>query len=149
MGRVIRGGKVGAFVNWRMSRSARARAKAILPPMLDAGSTQPPGAAHPQALQDAPAHAAQDAQPSAQAVRALLELIERIQAELQFEKIRNQALNLEVARLKNWRFGKSSESLDGSTQAVLFDAIAADTTIPARTVSKWRAQIRRSRQIPG
>jgi len=57
------------------------------------------------------------------------ELFERMQAELQFEKTRNAALNFEVARLKRWRFGSSSESLEASTQAVLFDAILADTLL--------------------
>jgi len=57
------------------------------------------------------------------------ELFERMQAELRFEKTRNAALNFEVARLKRWRFGSSSESLDTTTQAVLFDAILADTLL--------------------
>lgn len=60
-------------------------------------------------------------------VQQLRALVERMQAELKFEKTRNEALNFEVARLKRWRFGSSSESLDGATQAVLFDAILADT----------------------
>ena len=63
------------------------------------------------------------------AVLELRDLIERMQAELQFERTRNEALNLEVARLRHWRFGSSSESLDTSTQAVLFDAILADTAL--------------------
>ena len=62
-------------------------------------------------------------------VLVLRDLIERIQAELQFEKTRNEALNFEIARLKRWRFGSSSESLDASTQAVLFDSIVADTLL--------------------
>lgn len=37
------------------------------------------------------------------------------------------ALNFEIARLKRWRFGASSESLDA--QAPLFEAIIADTAI--------------------
>ena len=57
------------------------------------------------------------------------ELFQRMQAELHFEKTRNAALNFEVARLKHWRFGSSSESLDTTTQAVLFDAILADTLL--------------------
>ena len=57
------------------------------------------------------------------------ELFDRMQAELQFEKTRNAALNFEVARLKHWRFGSSSESLDATAQAVLFDAILADTLL--------------------
>lgn len=45
-------------------------------------------------------------------------------AQLKFEQTRNAALNLEVARLKNWRFGTSSESMDAahSGQSDLFDA---------------------------
>jgi hypothetical protein len=54
-------------------------------------------------------------------------LIERMQAAIKFERTRNEALNFEIARLKRWRFGSSAESLDSSTQAVLFDAIVADT----------------------
>jgi transposase len=67
------------------------------------------------------------------------EMFERLQAELQFEKTKNAALNFEVARLKRWRFGSSSESLDATTQAVLFDAILADTLledIAAREAAK-------------
>ena len=54
-------------------------------------------------------------------------LIERMQAEIKFERTRNEALNFEIARLKRWRFGSSAESLDSSAQAVLFDAILIDT----------------------
>lgn len=68
-----------------------------------------------------------DASPGVETVRELRALIERMQAELKFEKTRNEALNVEVARLKRWRFGTSSESLDGTAQAVLFDAIVTDT----------------------
>jgi transposase len=87
--------------------------------MLEACSTLTP-----DALQDAPA--------AANTVQAMLEQIERMQAELKFEKTRNEALNFEIARLKRWRFGTSSESLDGTTQAVLFDAILADTALEDR-----------------
>jgi len=87
--------------------------------MLEACSMQIPDAAH-------------DAQPAADPVQAMRELIERMQAELRFEKTRNEALNFEIARLKRWRFGSSSESLDSTTQAVLFDAIAADTALEDR-----------------
>ena len=62
-------------------------------------------------------------------VPVLARLIERMQAELHFEKTRNAALNFEIARLKRWRFGSSSESLDSTTQAVLFDALLADTLL--------------------
>ena len=64
---------------------------------------------------------------AAESVVEMRELLERMQGELQFEKTRNAALNFEIARLKRWRFGSSSESLDSTTQAVLFDAILADT----------------------
>jgi transposase len=84
--------------------------------MLDACSTQTP----------------QDAAPAADPLQALRDLIERMQAELRFEQTRNAALNVEIARLKRWRFGSSAESLDATTQAVLFDAIAADTAIEDR-----------------
>ena len=57
------------------------------------------------------------------------QLIERLQAEVKFERTRNEALNFEIARLKRWRFGSSAESLDISTQTVLFDAILADTAL--------------------
>ena len=62
-------------------------------------------------------------------VPVLRNLIERMQAELHFEKTRNAALNFEIARLKRWRFGSSSESLDSTTQAVLFDALLVDTLL--------------------
>jgi transposase len=50
--------------------------------------------------------------------------IQSQQTQLKFEQTRNAALNLEVARLKNWRFGTSSESMDwaSSCQSDLFDA---------------------------
>jgi transposase len=65
-------------------------------------------------------------------MQVLRDLIERMQSELQFEKTRNEALNFEIARLKRWRFGSSSESLDTTVQAVLFDAIVADTALEDR-----------------
>ncbi len=64
--------------------------------------------------------------------RELLEmrdLLARLQAELKFKQTKIEALNFEVARLKRWRFGSSSESLEATTQAVLFDQILADTRI--------------------
>jgi transposase len=75
-----------------------------------------------------------DASPAdaGESVVELRQLIERMQAELRFEKTRNEALNFEVARLKRWRFGSSSESLEATTQAVLFDAILADTALEDR-----------------
>ncbi len=62
----------------------------------------------------------------------LHEMLERLQAELKFQKTTNEALNFEIARLKRWRFGSSSESLDTSTQVVLFDHILADTVMEDR-----------------
>jgi transposase len=62
-------------------------------------------------------------------VLELRELIERMQADLKFKQTKIEALNFEIARLKRWRFGSSAESLDTSTQAVLFDAILADTAL--------------------
>ena len=87
---------------------------------------------------NARAEATPEATPSAQsgaadkahdATQVLRELIERLQGELKFQKTRNEALNFEIARLKRWRFGSASESLDSSTQAVLFDHILADTAL--------------------
>jgi transposase len=101
-----------------MSRFARARARGAQPSMLDACST--------------PTDALQDAPSAADSAQELRDLIERMQAELRFEKTRNEALNFEIARPKRWRFGTSSESLDGTTQAVLFDAILADTALEDR-----------------
>jgi transposase len=82
-------------------------------------------------LEAADAHTL-DTPPEQDGVQQLRDLIERIQAELKFERTRNEALNFEIARLKRWRFGSSSESLDGSTQAVLFEAIVADTALEDR-----------------
>ncbi len=60
------------------------------------------------------------------------ELIERLRAQVQaqhaeikFKQTKIDALSFELARLKQWRFGKSSESLDAqgaNPQAQLFDA---------------------------
>ena len=79
-----------------------------------------------------PTDVPQDTPSQADSVHELRDLIKRMQAELKFEKTRNEALNFEIARLKRWRFGTSSESLDSTTQAVLFDAIVADTAIEDR-----------------
>ena len=71
------------------------------------------------------------------------QLIERLgaqltsaQAKLKFEQARNQALNIEVMRLKQWRFGSSSESMD-SVQAQLFD-----TKIEATLIEEFKAEDR-------
>lgn len=78
---------------------------------------------------DAPTDAPHDAAPATDPVQELRDQIERMQAELKFKQTKIEALNFEVARLKRWRFGSSSESLEGTTQAVLFDAIVADTAL--------------------
>ena len=60
-----------------------------------------------------------------QAAADACELIERLQSEVKFKQTKIDALNFELARLKQWRFGKSSESLDAqglNPQAQLFDA---------------------------
>lgn len=46
-------------------------------------------------------------------------VIQRLMAQVKFEQTKNQALTFELARLKHWRFGQSSESLDAQGQ--LFD----------------------------
>ena len=69
-------------------------------------------------------------------MQVLRDLIERMQADLKFERTRNEALNFEIARLKRWRFGSSSESLETSTQAVLFDAILVDTALEDRAAEQ-------------
>ena len=77
---------------------------------------------------DCPAlDASADTPPGDDSVQGLRELIKRMQAEIKFERTRNEALNFEIARLKRWRFASSAESLDSNTQAVLFDAILIDT----------------------
>ena len=74
-----------------------------------------------------------DLQPAQESVQYSMQgmraLIERMQGELKFNQTRIEALNFEIARLKRWRFGSSSESLDTTVQAVLFDAIVADTLL--------------------
>ncbi len=51
---------------------------------------------------------------------------------------KNEALNFEIARLKRWRFGSSSESLDTRTQAVLFDYILLDTALEDRAADETK-----------
>ena len=58
------------------------------------------------------------------------------QAQLKFEQARNQALNIEVMRLKQWRFGSSSESMD-SLQGQLFD-----NKIEATLIEEFKAEDR-------
>jgi len=54
--------------------------------------------------------------PAAQYARAI---IAQMQTDLKFQQTRIAALSFELARLKQWRFGQSSEALD--TQGQLFD----------------------------
>ena len=81
----------------------------------------------------APSAAVQEAQEaSPQTLQSLRDLLEQLQGELKFKQTRIDALNFEVARLKRWRFGSSSESLDTGKQAVLFDSILTDTALEDR-----------------
>jgi transposase len=48
-------------------------------------------------------------------------LVERLSQTLKFEQTKNAALAFELARLKQWRFGRASESLDAQ-QGQLFEA---------------------------
>lgn len=69
------------------------------------------------------------AAPGGDTAHSMRRFIEQLQIELKFKQTKIDALANELARLRSWRFGSSSESLDASTQAVLFDAIVADTRI--------------------
>jgi transposase len=73
-----------------------------------------------------------DAYTADDAVLVARSVLERMQAEIKFNQTKVEALNFEIARLKRWRFGSSSESLDTTTQAVLFDRILADTALEDR-----------------
>lgn len=86
---------------------------------------------------------------SAETVTLLRADFERLQSELKFAKTKIEALNFDIARLKHWRFGKASESLDNTAQAVLFDAILQDTALEdqaAQDVAKPPAAPRVKRQ---
>ncbi|MEY2874572.1 MAG: hypothetical protein RLZZ373_1943 [Pseudomonadota bacterium] len=77
-----------------------------------------------------------DAPAAPNSVQELRDVIGRMQGELKFKQARIDALNFEVARLKRWRFGSSSESLETSTQAALFDQILADTALEDRAAQQ-------------
>ena len=81
-----------------------------------------------------------DATPGDVVVSSMHEVIEQLQAEVKFKQTKIEALNFEIARLKHWRFGSSSESLEASTQAVLFDAIVADTRLEDQAAQEERGQ---------
>ena len=78
--------------------------------------------------------------PSGDTVSVPRAVLEQLRADVKFKQTKSEALNFEIARLKRWRFGASSESLDGGTQAVLFDAIVADTRIEDQTEQDERGQ---------
>ena len=79
------------------------------------------------AMLDTTSTSAPEASPGCDVLASLHGVIERQDAELKFNRTKIEALNFEIARLKRWRFGSSSESLDNSAQTVLFDLIVADT----------------------
>ena len=91
--------------------------------MLDAAHTKTP-----DAVAATPAET--------ETLQKLRQLLARVQGELKFQQTRNEALNFEIARLKRWRFGSSSESLDTSTQAVLFDSLLIDTALEDRAADE-------------
>jgi transposase len=77
-----------------------------------------------------------------QAAADARELIGRLQTQLKFEQTKNAALSFELARLKQWRFGKSSESLDAqgaNPQAQLFDA-KTETLLAEESKAEDRAE---------
>jgi len=74
-----------------------------------------------------PATLSPDTSAAPEVVSVSRDQLERLQAELKFAQTRIAALNFEIARLKRWRFGSSSESLD--TQAPLFHGILADAAL--------------------
>ena len=99
---------------------ARVRARGTLLGMLEASATQ-----------------TCEAQSADDAVVLISRLaLERMQAELKFQQTKIEALNFDLARLKRWRFGSSAESLETSTQAVLFDCIVVDTALEDRAAEE-------------
>jgi transposase len=62
-----------------------------------------------------------DALSADQALLYARQVIESLGKKLQFEQTKNAALSFELARLKQWRFGSSSESMDAA-QSQLFEA---------------------------
>jgi len=85
---------------------------------------------------DAPAQSAAMPDASPQTLQDLRALLERLQGELKFKWTRIEVPNFEIARLKRWRFGSSSESLDTSTQTVLFDSLLIDTALEDRAADE-------------
>jgi transposase len=79
--------------------------------------------------------------------RLAVELIEQMQGDLKLKQVKIDALTFELARLKNWKFGRSSESLDGDKQKVLFDQIIADTALED-LAAREQAAAAASAQVP-
>ena len=85
--------------------------------------------------------------PPEQAKQLALEVIQRMRGEIQFKQAKIDALSLEVARLKQWRFGKSSESLDAqglNPQGQLFDAKTEQLLIEESKAEDRAADVLRS-----
>ena len=72
-----------------------------------------------------------------EAKKCAADWIERLARQVKFEQTKNQALSLELARLKQWRFGQSSESRDASNQGQLFD-----TTLEALLIEESNVEDR-------
>lgn len=71
--------------------------------------------------------------------------LQRLKAQLMFTRTKIAALIFVVARLKRWRFGQSSESLD--PQMSLFEAIAADTAIEEQARASTRIRPRTAHRL--
>ena len=94
--------------------------------MLEASDTTPLNAPDASPASDTSKENSKDS------LRAMRALIERMQGELKLKQSRIEALNFEITGLKRWRFGSSSESLESSTQELLFDALVLDTALEDR-----------------
>ena len=88
-------------------------------PMLENASTAAPLPSELAHLQSLPSEQAKDA--------ALL-IVQRLLADLKFKQVHIDKLSLEVARLKRWRFGASSEALDAQGQPRQVDMFAPALT---------------------
>lgn len=83
--------------------------------------------------------------------RLAIDLIEQMQGDLKLKQVKIDALTFELARLKNWKFGRSSESLDSDKQKVLFEQIIADTALEdlaAREQAAAQAQAPATKPAP-
>jgi transposase len=77
--------------------------------------------------------------------RMAIEMIEQMQGDLLHKQTKIDALTFELARLKQWKFGRSSERMDSDKQTVLFDPIIADTALEDQAA---REQAQASGQAP-